>query len=146
MKNFDKIVDLIIKELLSVDDSEDTEKNIVMRLLKHGYKIDQIDEAFEFIIKKIREHHDEDGEERTISRKIRILTDREKYKMTSEAHRLLLEHYYNDNLSSRDLEDILSQIEQNNHILDTEHLEELIHRILFKKSAHSSRFYYQQIN
>lgn len=145
MKNFDKIVDLIIKELLSAANSEETEKSVIERLLRNGYRMQQIDEAFEFIIKKIRENEEEE-ETGPEAIKIRVLSHTEKYKLTAEAHRHLLGHYYGGHISLQDTEEILTRIEKINHIIDLEHLQELIQRVLFKKINQNSLYYQHQIN
>lgn len=134
MQDFGKIVDLIIKELLTAQDKNQTEKNIIMRLLRNGYKMDQIDHAFELIIKKIKEDEAcDEGKNRIRKTKIRILTNREKYRLTSEAHRFLLEHYYNENINNEELEELLNTIEKVDKIFDIDNLTDLIQKMIFKK-------------
>ncbi len=134
MRDFDKIVDLIIKELLTAQDKNQTEKNIIMRLLKNGYKMEQIDQAFELIIKKINEDEEPGKIVNNYSFKsIRILTETEKYRLTSDANRFLLYHYYNQNITRDELEELLENIEKVDKILDIDNLTDLMQNIIFHK-------------
>lgn len=128
MKNFSKIVDLIIKEMLNPENMDITEKNIITSLIQSGYNMDEIDKAFAFIVKKIRESQDE---EKSVQR-IRILSDMEQAMLSANAQKVLLQYYYNNNITYEQLEETLNIINEMNKIVDTDNLNNIIHKILFK--------------
>lgn len=128
MKNVGKIVDLIIKEILSPEKADVTEQNVINLLLQSGYAMEEIDSAFHYIIRKIREN---EAQAHFVQR-IRILSIEEKAKLSPEANRTLLQYYYNNTLSYTDLEDILKQVAEVNKIVDIEDLNYLIQNLVLK--------------
>lgn len=143
MKKIDKIMDLIIKEILNPEKIDTSEKNVITQLLQSGYNMDEIDEAFDFIFKKLHEN----GNYKTFSnKKIRVLTNSEKFKLSAEANCTLLQHYYNNDISYENLEEILGKIEENDKLVDLNNLNNIIQKILFKQKIEKSYYLRSEIN
>ena len=135
MKNLDRIVDLIIKELFKVDDLNNPKQRVIMNLLKSGIDPEEIDKAFHFIIKKI--HQYENNKTIYKEKKFRILTTRERSRLSREAHRYLYNYYYNDTITWKEMEIVINNIERMERVVDVNGLNKLIEKVLFDKNLKS---------
>ncbi len=115
MRRVEKIVEIILSEILSPERVEITEKKIMSILLQQGYKVEEINEALHLIFAKLKNHQHQIPHSK--DKPIRVFTPIERYKMSLEAQRLLLQLYYSNAITLLQLEEILSHIESTNEII-----------------------------
>lgn len=130
MKDLNKIVDLIIKELFDLKDEGSSEQKVLMQLLESGIDLEEIDKAFCFIVKKI--HQNNQNKKKKI-KKMRVLTAQEKFRLSKDAQACLYDYYYNDSITWQEMERVINNVEKMNQVLDVSDLNVLIEKILFAK-------------
>ncbi len=130
MKSLDKVVDLIIKELFNVSDIDSSKQRVIMHLLESGIELEDIDKAFSFIVKKIKENNNSN----VVLKKLRILTEKERSYFSKEAQHSLYSYYYNDAFSWQEMERIISDVLKTGRVLDVVDLNLLVEKNLFAKN------------
>ncbi len=130
MKDLNKIVDLIIKELFDLKDEGSSEQKVLMQLLESGIDLEEIDKAFCFIVKKI--HQNNQNKNKKI-KKMRVLTAQEKFRLSKDAQACLYDYYYNDSITWQEMERVINNVEKMNQVLDVSDLNMLIEKIIFAK-------------
>ncbi len=130
MKNLDKIVDLIIKELFKFDDLNEAKQRVIMSLLENGVKLEDINSAFHFIVKKIHENNKFNN----VKKKNRILTNNERSRLSEEAYQYLYNYYYNNIMTWKQMEEVIYNVEKMPCVVDVNDLNQLLEKILFTKN------------
>ncbi len=143
MKNINKIVDLIIKELFKVDDMDDSKQRVIMQLLESGIPPDQINKAFHFIIKKINQNN---KNKNVGDRKFRILTNRERSRLSEDAHQSLYDYYYNNTLSWTEMEELINRIERMEYVVDVKGINYIVEQLVFGNNFKGGRISSSIIN
>lgn len=130
MKNFNKIIDLIIKELFNTNDVDSSKKRVLTQLLESGVTLEEVDQAFTFIVKKIKEEHTHTKKD---VKKIRILSKQERSHLSRDAQMQLYDYYYNNAITWQEMEEVIKDAEKTNRVLDSRDLRRIIEKNIFAK-------------
>ncbi len=123
MKKIEEIVEIILSQLMLTDNIEVAEKKIIFNLLKKGYELEEINEAFNLISEKIKTSKKREIKNR---RFVRILTPIEKINLTKDAEDYLIYLYNSQIVDIIKLEEIILEISKMDRLIDKEELNTII--------------------
>jgi hypothetical protein len=103
------IVSTIVKAIVQPDDMAAIEKKLLNKFSGEGYEYEDIRQAFNIVLGLIGERVKSDRLHGT-ERSIRVLSDRERIRLSEEASSWLLGLYYSGEIELYELEEVLSQV------------------------------------
>lgn len=140
MRRIHKIVEIILSEILSPERVEITEKKIISILTQQGYRLDEINEALQFIFNTLKNNSQNSA--RISNRPIRVLSEFERFKISSDAQKILFKLYYSGAITLPQLEEILSRTDTINEVITEKIILNLIDEVvgLTEKNLYIKRY------
>ena len=123
------IVTTIVKAIVQPDDMASIEKKLFNKFSGEGYEYEDIRQAFNIVLGLIGERVRTDRSLGT-ERPIRVLSDRERIRLSEDASSWLLGLYYSGEIELHELEEILSRVLGVNRSLGLKEIRITAHRIL----------------
>ncbi|MBN1899054.1 MAG: DUF494 family protein [Spirochaetes bacterium] len=131
MNRIEKIVQIILSQILSSERIEVTEEKLTSLLLQKGFHVEEIDQALQLIFDRLNDHLEISYPALYFKRKpVRVLSFQEKSKMTNEAQNLLFYLYHRDNLTHAQMEEIISVVESYSETVDEDVMHQIIIHVL----------------
>ena len=125
-----EIISYISHELLSQENMPAIEKKVINELQAKGYEYYEISEALTFIIKFIENNK---TKEKSFKSSMRVFSIEEKFKLTQESRKWLMQIYEYRSISFAEFEDVMAIVSSSVRIYDVDDIKNLVQSMRYKR-------------